>query len=235
MECQFMIAARSAGGLIGSGGGVIKLCSANKKNRKQAVQAREACTALPRPRTSLGSVLYLHCISRLSPLHLPCISPSPRPCTLGDTIVSSLRCAPCTLIVQAGFFHELNGCMRKFIDEANKEEAKKESEKLLLFRRRLLVMYVKGLQAVTAVGKKAEGEGHLSEANKCVHMLASTVKLVMKLAVDPVHRITRNHEENTMKLLRAGGEQEWLCPKSNVIPPPPGYAIRPERQGSSIK
>ena len=137
--------------------------------------------------------------------------------------------------VQAGFFHELNSCMRKFIEEANREEAKKESEERLIFRRRLLVMYVKGMQAITAVGKKAEGEGHNGDASKCVHSLTATVKLVMKMALDPVHRITRNHEENTMKLLRAGGEQEWLCPKSSVIPPPPGYAIRPERQASAIK
>ena len=63
----------------------------------------------------------------------------------------------------AGVFAELNKVLKKFIDVANASETKGEPEARIVFRQRLLVTYVKANAAISAVAKKAEGEGVQAE------------------------------------------------------------------------
>lgn len=131
----------------------------------------------------------------------------------------------------AGVFAELNKVHKKFIGIANSSETKGEPEARIVFRQRLLVTHVKANTAIAAVAKKAEGEGVQGEASKCVHGLTDAVKLVTRHTMDTVHRVTRNNEQNTMKLMRSGGEREWLDPKSNVFVPDPEAPTGTSRRG----
>ena len=99
----------------------------------------------------------------------------------------------------AGFFEEISKMMWRY-----------EGQPCLL---------IHCTEAIAAVCKKAESDKIQDESQGCMFKLVETMDNLHKPAIEAVQSITRNHRENTMKLVRAGGLVRWLDEKSSIVPP----------------
>ena len=100
---------------------------------------------------------------------------------------------------QAGVFEHLAKVMKRY-----------ESDEALL---------LKCLETLAACAKKAETDKIQAESASCIVALIECMDTLNRNAYETIHNITRNHRENTIKLVRLGGRVEWLAPDSTVVPP----------------
>lgn len=124
------------------------------------------------------------------------------------------------------FLHE---CMKKMITlcETSKKNRKlatsagffEEISKMMWRYEAHACLLIHCSEAVAAVVKKAESDGIQDQSQACMFKLVETMDLLHKPGIDAIKSITRNHRDNTLKLVRAGGLVKWLDEKSNVVPP----------------
>ena len=105
-----------------------------------------------------------------------------------------------------GVFKAMSECLRRYEEVGEAENA-------------AALMRIKCCMAIAAMCKKAEAEGLQEGAQVVMFQLVATINTMMKPALQAVQGITRNHKENTVKLVRAGGRVAWLDPESSIVPP----------------
>jgi len=106
----------------------------------------------------------------------------------------------------AGAFTTLAACLRRY------ESAQLHMNESMMLRVRCCI-------ALAALGKKAEPERLQEAGQQCLVQLVAAIDTMTKPALQAVQGITRNHRENTIKLVRAGGSPAWLAKDSSVVPP----------------
>lgn len=105
-------------------------------------------------------------------------------------------------LAEAGVFEHISMAMKRY-----------ESENML---------QLKCLEVMAVCAKKAETDKIQDESAKCIAPLIETMDGLLIYAYDLLENITRNHRENTVKLVRLGGRVDWLAMDSNVVPPDQG-------------
>ena len=105
-------------------------------------------------------------------------------------------------MAQAGLFEHLSKAMKRY-----------ECDNMLR---------LKCLEAMAACAKKAEGDKIQDESATCIAPLIETMDGLLINAYDLIENITRNHRDNSVKLIRLGGRVDWLAPDSNIVPPDQG-------------
>ena len=73
--------------------------------------------------------------------------------------------------------------------------------------------------ALASITKKAEAEELQDTAASCLHSLVPCLEYFMGPAIDTIQNITRNNQDTTHKLVRAGGLVDWLVEESSVVKP----------------
>ena len=97
-------------------------------------------------------------------------------------------------------------CLRRY------EEVPDDHEIVILLR-------YKCCMAISAMCKKAEAEGLQDSSREVMFQLSTTLLTLTKPGVHAMQNITRNHKDNTMKLVRGGGRVDWLAKDSTIVPP----------------
>jgi hypothetical protein len=117
--------------------------------------------------------------------------------------------------VDAGVFVELQQFMAKFESGTANER---------------LDVQLRCTRAIEALTKKAEKEGHQEAGDTVIWALSMglwqtlkpTTETLASLAqpgINALKNLTRNHRENTLKLVRSRGLLDWLDEDSTIMPP----------------
>ena len=127
----------------------------------------------------------------------------------------------------AGIFDQMSNIFRRYNEYVQESLMSSSGSKGGLdtdVRAEVLFVFLRSAQALAAVlstKKEKELVAMQTDAKACLLNLAPVVKSLLRSVLEPIWFATRNNEENTLKLLRAGGAEviDWLAPESKVTLP----------------
>ena len=111
-------------------------------------------------------------------------------------------------VVEEGFFEATAKCLLKYEDVPDRDE-------------RAVLMRFAASVALASLAQKASSEGIQDKAQVCLSQLAFLYDFNGGWASDALQNLTIDHQDNTFKILRAGGLVPWLHEDSRVMLPEP--------------
>jgi len=136
----------------------------------------------------------------------------------------------------------IHSCCDKIIALSGSKKSRKAAAQASVFEHigKMMKRYesdqhliIKGLSVLAACARKAEGDKTQGEAGACLVSVIESMDCLLGDAYEAIQGITRNHRENTVKMVRTGGRVDWLDPDSNVVPPDQGPISPVKRKSKS--